>query len=154
MKHELFARSIVTGMTLHAAYSAAGYRAKNNNAAHASGGRLLRNATVAARIEELKAELLPQLQEAMRLDAEFITSRLMAISQGKVPDGDEPFDALHPGVRIAALSKLGEVLGIFKAPAVMDDEQAARALAKQADMSLEDARAAIAEAARFDREHS
>lgn len=157
MRYEVFARSIVTGLTTRAAYSAAGYVVKNMHVADANGARLLRNAAIKDRIAELRAELIPALDAAMHLDAAFVTTRLMAIAQGKVPEGDVEFDTPNTTSvtnRITALSKLGEVLGIFKAPAVADAETASRALAKQMNIPIDEARARIAEAERFAREHA
>lgn len=150
---ETFARGIVQGLTKRAAYTAAGFTA-TGHAAETGATRTLKNAEVLARIDELQIEIAGPIIAKLRLDAEFVTGRLMSISRGEVPEGDQPFTVLAPGIRIAALSKLGEVLGIFKAPAVADSETAARALAKQMQIPLEEARARIAEAERYQREHA
>lgn len=53
-KHELFAQEIAKGASNRAAYAEAGYKITNDEATDASASRLLSDARVQARVEELK----------------------------------------------------------------------------------------------------
>jgi phage terminase small subunit len=54
-RHEIFARSIVEGMSGRDAYRAAGYSTASDESTDAAASRLLGDVKVAARVEELKA---------------------------------------------------------------------------------------------------
>lgn len=53
-RHEIFAQETVKGASGREAYKTAGYKPKNDNVADANASRLLRDAKVRARIEELQ----------------------------------------------------------------------------------------------------
>ena len=54
IRHERFAQNVVSGLSLSAAYIAAGYKEPG---ASANGARLLRNENVAARVAELRHQI-------------------------------------------------------------------------------------------------
>jgi len=74
-RHEHFATLIASGLDPTNAYIAVGYSRKS---AHASANRLQRNATVSARLTELKVAVAERTIEKAAVDRAWVVSRLMS----------------------------------------------------------------------------
>jgi Terminase small subunit len=60
IRHERFAQNVISGLSLAAAYVAAGYK---KTGASANAARLIRNGTVSSRVDELKNEIAAKMRE-------------------------------------------------------------------------------------------
>lgn len=120
IRHERFAQGIAQGKSVTDAYIAAGYTARGRSA-EANGSRLLRNAVVAARLDELAAKL----QTASIADAEeiqqFFTTVLRGVDAKGEPLTDDhvtkdgfviPFRVSFRD-RLKAAELLGRARGLF-----------------------------------------
>lgn len=83
VRHERFAQEIVKGKTQGEAYIAAGYSAKSLAVASAGATRLLKDAKIGARIQELREKAA----EKATLDRAWVLQRLMRNAQ--IAMGDE-----------------------------------------------------------------
>ena len=74
-KWESFAGFVATSMTVAKSYVSAGYKAKDDNVANASGQKLLRNPTIRSRVEELRANhhAMVQARVAAKVEADVQT---------------------------------------------------------------------------------
>lgn len=121
-RHERFTQALAQGMPASRAYIEAGYLARGNSA-EVNAARLLRNAQVAQRLDELK-------QEAA--DRAIVTTEDVLRGLRKEAEGAESDTA-----RVAAWAHLGKHLGIFteksevtirKDPSAMTDDELEQAL--------------------------
>lgn len=86
-RHERFAQAVAQGTPLEHAYTQAGYKARGN-AARANASRLLANANVTARLQELAAQLAkPAIAEADEIQ-QFLT----LVMRGRDENGDDLTD--------------------------------------------------------------
>ena len=120
IRHERFAQGIAKGLPSSTAYIEAGYKARGNSA-EVCAARLLRNAQVAARLDELAAKL----QSASIADAEEIQQFFTRVMRGKDQDGGELTDdhVTKDGLvipfrvsfrdRLKAAELLGRARGLF-----------------------------------------
>jgi phage terminase small subunit len=117
-RHEHFATLIASGLDPTNAYIAVGYSRKS---AHASANRLQRNATVAARLTELKVAVAERTIEKAAVDRAWVISRLMSnvercrqaepvLDRQGNPTGHYRFDSTGAN---KALELLGRHLSMF-----------------------------------------
>lgn len=122
-KQEAFVREYMIDLNATQAYIRAGYNVKSPDVAKANASRLLTNANVLARIEELQAERSKKLE----LDADWVLRRLKEISdkcmqaepvmtfdyesKSMVETGEFQFDSTGAN---KATELIGKHLGMFK----------------------------------------
>lgn len=109
-RHERFAIEYLVDLKAGPAYTRAGYKAVGN-AAEVNGHKLLRNAKVAARIEELTAER----NKRTKIDADWVLSRLSEEVDADVGDiieivdcevgGDEDDPVLMQSVKLKPITE-------------------------------------------------
>lgn len=115
-KHERFAQEIASGKTQGEAYEAAGYKAKDH-AAEANGNRLLKNAAIEARVQQL----LGRVAQGLVLTKQWVIERLienadraMQAEAVKTADGTTTGEYRYEGsVANRALELLGKEIGMF-----------------------------------------
>jgi hypothetical protein len=118
-KHEHFVQLVAAGETPTKAYTLAGYSEKG---AHASANRLLRNATVQARVTELQKAVSERAVEKASVDRAWVLAQLrenvdramqvveVMDSKGK-PTGEFRYEGQ---VANRALELIGKELGMFR----------------------------------------
>lgn len=118
-KHEHFAQLVAGGQSPTKAYALAGY---SEIGAHASAARLLRNATIRARVTELQKAVSERTAEKISVDRAWVLARLrenvdramqvveITDSKGK-PTGEYRYEGQ---VANRALELLGRELGMFR----------------------------------------
>ncbi|MFN7996334.1 MAG: terminase small subunit [Bryobacteraceae bacterium] len=117
-RHEHFAQLIAGGKTPTEAYIVVGY---SKRGAHASANRLRQNATVAARLDELRSAVAERTIEKTAIDRAWVIGRLQenverAMQHRPVLDssGKETGEYRYEGaVANRALELLGKELGMF-----------------------------------------
>lgn len=126
-RHERFAQGIAKGLTAKDAYIQAGYKARDN-AAEVNAARLLRNAQVRARIEQLAVEIKNQAVA----DAEEIQRFFTVVMRGEVTEqlltrsGDLVTAPANVRDRTKAAELLARARGVFSnTDAAADGELAA-----------------------------
>jgi Terminase small subunit len=120
-KHEKFCIGIAEGLTAENAYVEAGYSPKG---AAQSASRLLRNAEIQARINELRNAMAERAIQRTVLTRAYVINCLMTIVEQCMQH--EPIRDKHgihlgyvpynPTAAIRALELLGKELGMFKGP--------------------------------------
>lgn len=118
-KHEHFAQAVAGGSTLTDAAIAAGYSAAT---ARAAGSRLLTNADIAKRVEELKATIINVAVQESGLDKAWVLNKLKtnverAMQSELVTDaqgGNAGMYTYQGNVANRALELIGKELGMFK----------------------------------------
>ncbi len=118
-RHEHFAQLVASGQSPTKAYTLAGYSEKG---AHASANRLLRVATVSARVTELQKAVSERAVEKASVDRAWVLAQLrenaeramqaveVLDSKGK-PTGEFRYEG---GVANRALELIGKELGMFR----------------------------------------
>jgi phage terminase small subunit len=118
-RDEHFAQLVAAGKTPTQAYGLAGY---SEAGAHASAARLLRNATIRARVAELQKAVSERAVEKATVDRAWVLAQLrenvdramqaveMTDSKGK-PTGEFRYEG---GVANRALELIGKELGMFR----------------------------------------
>jgi Terminase small subunit len=76
-RHETFASRIAAGKSCAEAYISAGYKVKHSGSARACGSKLLRNATVAARMAELQPVIDARLEESAKEMAQVVEDEVL-----------------------------------------------------------------------------
>jgi phage terminase small subunit len=117
-KHEAFAHGIAKGSSIAQAYIDAGY---SEQGANPSGIRLLRNATVQARIDEIKSNIEKAVEEKVGITKAYVISKLQqnlerALQEVAVVDrdGKETGEYRYEGsVANRAAELIGKELGMF-----------------------------------------
>lgn len=117
IKHEAFCMEYARSANAAESYKAAGYKCKSDNAAGAAAHRLLRNADIKARLQEIAAEIA---MERIASVAE-IQERLTAILRGETLEEQVVVEGCGDGVSEARVMqrkpllkdmiKAGETLG-------------------------------------------
>lgn len=140
IRHERFAQGIAQGMPASRAYIEAGYKARGNSA-EVNAARLLRNAQVAQRLDELAEDL----KTASIADAEEIQRFFTTVMRGTDHRGHDVTDdhVTKDGIvipfrvsyrdRLKAAELLGRARGLFTSSSAEADgelEAIARALAQ------------------------
>lgn len=105
-RHEKFAQELAKGKAQHDAFMAAGFKAQGN-AARANASRLLTDANVSARVEELKEKAA----ERCVVTVESITQRLLNIA--KKGEGDDIKDPPLLSVARASLMDAAKLNGLI-----------------------------------------
>lgn len=120
-QHELFAHEIVKGASQRDAYRTAGYKVKSDAAADACASRLLSNARIKGRIEELKTQVETRTVEKLAVTRAWVIAKLVenverAMTNEPVKDaqGTPTGEYKYNGnVANRALELLGKEQGMF-----------------------------------------
>lgn len=93
---EKFCQAYAQSGNATAAYRAAGYQTKDDESAGASGRRLLQNATIQSRIQELTVEARAQAERSAIADIREIRETMTAIMRGEIAE-TKPADRIKAG---------------------------------------------------------
>lgn len=124
IRHERFAQAVAKGTPLEHAYTNAGYRARGN-AARANASRLLTNANVAARLQELTERLAkPAIADADEIQ-QFLTSVMRGEDENKqaLTDDHVTKDGFVVPIRVAFRDRLKAAELLARARGVFSSTQ-------------------------------
>jgi phage terminase small subunit len=125
-KHEMFAHGVAKGVAIAQAYIDAGFSEKGANP---SGARLLRNATIAARVDEIKANIEKSVEAKVGVSKAWVIEKLQqnlarAMQEVEICDnkGKGTGEFRYEGnVANKALELIGKELGMFKDRQVLEN---------------------------------